>query len=221
MIENMKCFKNLIMKMPTSPLAVLFTSSGAVYGSSMCNGFLESNQLGSLTEFSSDRQAYAMGKISAEKIFSEISKYIPRLAIARCFAFCGPEIPLTKHFVAGNMIQNVLKGEPLTLTAKHNVVRSYLHTEELVYWLMEILSLGNNKCPIFNVGSDDGQSIFEIANALSKIYGLEMSASQPSFEYLDYYVPNIEKAGQYGLSPLRSTLKTITETIDELQKSPR
>ena len=62
-----------------------------------------------------------------------------------------------------------------------------------MYWLMEILSLGNNKCPIFNVGSDDGQSIFEIANALSKIYGLEMSASQPSLEYLDYYVPNIEK----------------------------
>ena len=48
MIENMKCFKNLIMKMPTSPLAVLFTSSGAVYGSSMCNAFLRATSLARL-----------------------------------------------------------------------------------------------------------------------------------------------------------------------------
>lgn len=217
--QNMESFKNLVFRMKRPPKAILFASSGAVYGRQGIAGFNEDSELQSLDGLPLEKKAYGTGKRRAERTFTELSNHVRKISIARCFAFCGPEIPLDQHFVAGNLIKNVLLQQRLLLHAKHEVIRSYLHSEDLVTWLMTVLESGDQKCPIFNVGSDDSISIFELANFLSKYYGLPLDTNEHHSTEVDRYVPNIQKARLMGLTPSRTSLRTIIDTIEGLKNS--
>ena len=165
---------------------VLFTSSGAVYGSRISPASEEDD--------SRPVTAYGKGKLEAEKILIESGL---EAKIARCFAFVGPHLNRNIQYAIGNFIQNCLDGKPIVINGDGTPLRSYLYADDLVEWLFAILERGESGRP-YNVGSDCAVSIRELAEAVrdamrSKseivVKGKSVTGARPSV-----YAPSIDRA---------------------------
>jgi nucleoside-diphosphate-sugar epimerase len=187
---------------------LLLTSSGAVYG----------RQPGELThvpetytgapDSMNPAQAYAEGKRASEllcAIFSARSGM--ECKIARCWAFCGPHLPLEEHFAIGNFIGDVLAGKPIQIQSDGTPRRSYLYAADLAAWLWTILFRAPALTP-FNVGSDHDVSILELAQTVAVTLRpqteIHISHEQVPGAVPSRYVPSVNRA--HDLLGLRETV---------------
>jgi nucleoside-diphosphate-sugar epimerase len=186
----------------------LLTSSGAVYGNQPpeLTHVLESYN-GAPNPLESGN-AYGEGKRSAE-LLCALYQHPGTLEckIARCWAFCGPHLPLDRHFAIGNFIGDVLAGRPIQIHGDGTPRRSYLYAADLAVWLWTILFRAPALVP-FNVGSAHDVSILELANTVSATLNPETEirvARQvvPGVAPLRY-VPCVDRAAQ--LLGLRETI---------------
>ncbi len=163
--QGMKRVLNFAARCHCSDL--LFTSSGAVYGSQPATlTHLTEDFPGGPNPLNAD-SAYAEGKRLAELLGAIALRNTDlSLKIARCFAFVGPYLPLTAHFAIGNFIGDALKGSSIKIQGDGTAHRSYLYASDLMIWLWTILFQGKSLRP-YNVGSEESHSILEIAQAVS------------------------------------------------------
>ena len=182
----------------------LLVTSGAVYGRqpSEVTNVPESFRGG--PDQTSPAAAYGEGKRAAELLAGIYShQYGVETPIARCFAFVGPHLPLDVHFAVGNFIRDVLDGRPVSIKGDGTPHRSYLHPSDLVIWLLAILVRGQGG-RAYNVGSEDGRSIREMAEAVGRA-GTELRPDRPACDIvvagspqqgapIDRYVPSCERA---------------------------
>jgi nucleoside-diphosphate-sugar epimerase len=176
----------------------LLTSSGAVYG-------LQPSTITHLPESYAGApdpldpsSVYAEGKRAAELMCSLYQKMANiECAIARCWAFCGPHLPLDAHFAIGNFIGNVLRREPILIQGDGTPRRSYLYGADLAIWLWTMLFRAPSLTPI-NIGSAEDVSILELAQkvaqtldpkAVVRVAGSPMPGIAPS-----RYVPLVSRA---------------------------
>jgi len=186
--------------------ALLFTSSGAVYGPTRTGeaggarvNIAETLQTG--PDLTNPRNAYAESKRLAELMCAVAAdKYGLDIRIARCFAFVGPYLPLDQHFAVGNFIGNALRGEAIRIRGDGQAVRSYLYAADLAIALWTLLFEGRSGLP-YNIGSCEPVSVFELARTVAKAVAPDMrievgGAAVPG---LDYYVPDTARYDQtYG-----------------------
>ena len=178
----------------------LLTSSGAVYGkqpSSMTH--LPETYSGGPDPLD-PISVYAEGKRTSELLCSVYAKLNNlECKIARCWAFCGPYLPLDQHFAIGNFIADVLAGKPIRITGDGTPRRSYLYAADLAAWLWTLLFKAPSLVP-FNVGSDLDVSIHELARIVSstlrsssdiQIAQSPLPGAEPS-----RYVPSVQRAKQ-------------------------
>tara|TARA_B100000035_G_scaffold315391_1_gene335726 strand:- start:4523 stop:5563 length:1041 start_codon:yes stop_codon:yes gene_type:complete len=172
----------------------LFTSSGAVYGQHN-NLINEDNGLNINTI--SLKNTLAIAKICTEHLISNFFKDNSKFVIARCFSFIGPGLPLDLHYAVGNFINNVLNDEDIVITGSGNEYRSYLDIRETIAWLI-ILLVSKNQKNIYNIGSDQKISIYELASRIKEIFNsnkniivLKKNQSYGNL-YKNIYVPNID-----------------------------
>jgi dTDP-glucose 4,6-dehydratase len=142
---------------------LLFTSSGAVYGTQPPDLVRVPENHPGIPDAADPATAYGRSKRESERLITEFGEGgDSHCTIARCFAFVGPLLPLAAGYAAGDFLGDALRGGPVQITGDGTAVRSYLHAADLAAWLWTIL-LNGESCRPYNVGSDDPTSIARLA----------------------------------------------------------
>ena len=195
----------------------LLTSSGAVYG----------KQPDGMTHVPEDYEGapdplkpasvYAEGKRISELLCAIYQKRTGlECKIARCWAFCGPHLPLDEHFAIGNFIGDVLAGRPIQIQGDGTPRRSYLYAADLVIWLWTLLFKAPSLMP-FNVGSANDVSILELAKVvaatLSPGTNIQVARQAAPGTAPARYVPSVDRAQQVlGLREITTLEDSIRST---------
>lgn len=197
-------------------LKMLFLSSGAVYGQQpweMLN--VPESYIGG-PSCTDPRATYAEAKRSAEMLCAIYQKqYGLQTSIARIFALLGPYLSLDIHFAAGNFIRDAIHGRQIVIKGNGRPCRSYLYTSDLVVYLWHILVRGMS-CKPYNVGSEVGISIRDLAERVSELLGgvapLILNSEDAGWNQ-GRYVPSVELiSSQLGLSQTVTLDQAILRT---------
>ena len=193
---------------------VLYVSSGAVYG-------VQPPELSHIPETFACNPvtAYGKGKLMAEQM---CCKSGVEAVVARCFAFVGPWLPLDTHFAVGNFIGNCLRNETIAIKGDGTPLRSYMYGSDLAEWLLTIMLKGA-PARVYNVGSDEAISIFDLARLVREcagtqneiiVHGKKVDDNLPA-----RYVPSVDLARKELSLRMRSALpEAIKQTLDWYQK---
>ena len=130
-----------------------------------------------------------------ENIFKKLSKYNYNISIARCFTFIGRHILKDKSYAISSIFNDALNKKFIFLNSKNSTYRSYLHADDLTFWLLKILFYSNKKCPIFNLGSDEYVSIDKVAKIVGRHFNKKIVYQNlDKKNQIDAYLPNINRA---------------------------
>jgi dTDP-glucose 4,6-dehydratase len=196
----------------------LLVSSGAVYGeqpSEITN--IQEDFQGSLNPIEIN-SVYGFGKSISELLCVIYAReHNLNTKIARCFAFVGPHLPLDSHFAIGNFIRDGLRGGPIVVKGDGSPYRSYLYAADLTVWLWNILFRGES-CRPYNVGSDIGITIGELAKNVSEAFQKRVEVKLLNDTMLkgvsERYVPSIQRAKlELGLEQKIDLRESIRRTI--------
>lgn len=147
----------------------LLMSSGAVYGKHPQIPDLLPESFSGAPLTTLGQSAYGEGKRAAEWLTFEFgNRYGIKSFSARCYALVGPYLPLDKHFAMGNFIRDAMSGGPIRIGGDGTSIRSYLYASDLSIWLWTILLKGRSG-EAYNVGSDKGISIKQLADLISSL----------------------------------------------------
>jgi dTDP-glucose 4,6-dehydratase len=203
---------------------ILFTSSGAVYGlqplhvNKIKENYLLKNKR--VDFYNYNKNIYSITKLKNEEIFKNLGKFGIKVSIARCFAFVGKYLPRENNFVVGNFIKNILSKEKIEVKSVYNVIRSYMHEDDLVAWLFKILKNANRNCPVYNVGSDQEINIRKLAFYLSNKYNLPIQLKRLKSTFHDRFLPSIIKAKkELNLKLGYTNYKAVDEVINRLKNN--
>jgi nucleoside-diphosphate-sugar epimerase len=197
----------------------LLTSSGAVYGKQPPEITHLPESYSGAPDALDTGSVYGEGKRAAELMCALYQKTAGfECAMARCWAFCGPHLPLDAHFAIGNFIGNALRDEPIAIRGDGTPRRSYLYGADLAIWLWTMLLRAPALVPI-NVGSAEDVSILALAQEVIrvlrpstpiKVAGKPTTGAPPS-----RYVPSVERANKLlGLRQTVSLEETIRRTAE-------
>lgn len=212
----------LIKRFP-SPPRLLFTSSGAVYGSSHDaeQPISENCPLGpNLSDWS---VSYAEGKRAAEVLVHLASvQFGISTVICRLFAFSGKYLPLDRHFAIGNFVRQAVQEHKIEIQGNPATVRSYLDQEDLADWLLVALNSAPNGS-VFNVGSQDAITIGQLAHLVAKTTTeitkerVHVTMNVQYSEKPTFYVPNTskirEQLGALINVPLERSVETMVSSL--------
>ena len=199
-IKGIKNFVNLLTKYHKKT-KILFTSSGAVYGKSKIKKKFKENQkikLKNVNKFKGYKKNYAKSKIFIENEFHKLGRKGYNVSIARLFTFIGKRILSNKNYAISNLINQATNPniKELRLISSSNVFRSYMNSRDLITWIIEVLKKSDNKCEVYNIGSDETISIKKLAKLISKKFNKNINLNNDKInnKNIDFYVPSILKA---------------------------
>tara|TARA_B100000780_G_scaffold102603_1_gene71764 strand:- start:2401 stop:3330 length:930 start_codon:yes stop_codon:yes gene_type:complete len=199
--------------------SIVYTSSGAVYGkqSNKINRINELQKVDPKNIFLGAKKRYAILKIKNEKIFKKLGNANIKVCAARCFAFVGKHLPLNSNYVIGNFIKSILSKKSIEVKSKVKVIRTYMHSDDLVECLIKLVFNNSTNFSTYNIGSDNIIDIHSLAKRLSKKYKIK-NIIQKNISKKDYdrYVPSISKFRKKfkfkkELNSYNAILKTIKE----------
>jgi dTDP-glucose 4,6-dehydratase len=196
----------------------LFTSSGAVYGRQPITiSHLPESYVGK------PRTPYGNAKLACEEMCTQCAQTSGiQFAIARCFAFVGPRLPLDRHFAIGNFIADALAGRNILIAGDGTPLRSYLYAADLAIWLWTLLLRpldASSRLQIYNVGSGEAISIRDLAREvveeLNPSLDIETAQQTVGGAPQQQYVPDVSKAkSQLGLRQTIELREAIRRTAD-------
>ncbi len=190
-------FKKLVCKNKKKP-KILFFSSGAIYGPrSFKKRFKENDYINTnkYKKFFGYKKNYAKEKYCLEKEFKKMAHEGFKVSIARGFTFYGKYI-LKYNYLISKIILAV-KSKKIFEIKNLSTVRSYMHADDMCRWLIKILSISSNKCPIVNLGSDKIVDLKKLAFFLNKNFNAKIQIAKNTSKKMDYYIPSINYAKKF------------------------
>ena len=175
---------------------IVYCSSGAVYGNQPKDIFKikEDFPFQNVSKISILKRDYTLSKRNAERLVLKSGKEGLKVSIARCFAFYGKYLPEDSHFAYSSFLKSAKRGEDIVINADHEIIRSYMHADDLVDSLIKIALSANESCPIYNVGSDKPISLFSLAQNIANEYNVKVVKKDLiDCNTIDRYVPNNDK----------------------------
>ncbi|MCA3580006.1 MAG: NAD(P)-dependent oxidoreductase [Bradyrhizobium sp.] len=197
----------------------LLTSSGGVYGAQPADMERVPETYCGMPDPLLPGSAYSVAKRASEHLCALYQdEYGLETVVARCFAFVGPDLPLDVHFAIGNFIGDAIAGNDIVVTGSGAPLRSYLHQDDLAWWLDHLLVSGTAG-EAYNVGSDEAISIRDLAHLVRDLVAphrpvrvaLPLPPGPPS-----RYIPDISKARELGLQVRVGLSEAILSTYREL-----
>jgi nucleoside-diphosphate-sugar epimerase len=179
----------------------LLTSSGAVYGPQPPHLTHVPETFQGAPDPLNPASVYAEGKRAAELLCALYQQHAAlECKIARCWAFCGPYLPLNEHFAIGNFIGDVLAGRPIKIQGDGTPRRSYLYAADLAVWLWTILFRAPALTAI-NVGSAHDVSILRLAQIVAATLNpkteIQVARQPVPGAPPSRYVPSVDRAKQF------------------------
>ena len=174
----------------------LMTSTGAIYGRQPAGTTHVREEFAGAPDATDPRAAGAEAKRAAEMLCALYGEGPLHTAIARCFAFVGPYLPLDAHLAIGNFIAAALARRPIAIHGDGTPLRSYMYAADLAAWLWTILLRGG-RGRAYNVGSERAISIADAAHAVARAAGsgAGVTIAQPApAGPAERYVPSTERA---------------------------
>ena len=195
--NDLKAIKNFVLLLKQLPkkTKVLFTSSGAIYGKIK------------------SKKNYAETKIIIEKIFKKLGKEGHKVSIARLFTFIGKRILNDKQYAVSEFIRSGLNKKKILVKSKFKVYRSYMHSDDMVRWLLTILVNSSEKCPIYNVGSNESITIQNLAKIIGIFFNTPVKIKKFNNKKVERYVPSIKKAQKELNLKINYNLRTSLHSI--------
>ena len=175
---------------------IVYCSSGAVYGNQPRDvlNVAEDFPFQNLEDMPSIKRDYSLSKRQAEKLIIKSGEEGLFVSIARCFAFYGKYLPEDGHFAYASFLKFAKSGIDITINSDHEVIRSYMHADDLVDGLIKIALTANQSCPIYNLGSDVPISIFSLAKNIANKYNVNVITKKNiDFAIIDRYVPDTSR----------------------------
>ncbi len=181
----------------TKAKRLLFTSTGAVYGRSANIPHIP-EEFPAAPDPLALASSYDEAKRMAEHLCVAYSHDTQlECAIARCFAFVGPHLPLDAHFAIGNFIGSALAGKPIHVHGDGTPLRSWLYTADLAIWLWTML-VRAPKNRAYNVGSEDAHTIADAARLTARTLHpglkIQIDGTPQRHAPLNSFVPSTERA---------------------------
>jgi len=176
----------------------LLTSSGAVYGRQPAEiTHIPEDYVGAPAPTDSG-SAYAQSKRVSEFMCAVYAQcHGLQVAIARCFAFVGPWLPLDRNYAVGNFIRDALRGGPIRVMGDGTPYRSYLYASDLAVWLWTILFRGRSG-GAYNVGEEREITVADLAREVAAVVhphaSVEVLQRPAPGQPVERYVPSTERA---------------------------
>jgi len=176
---------------------LLFTSSGAVYGTQPAHLDRIPEDFNGIPGPLNPQNAYGIGKRTAEHLCALYGQeFSIDTVIVRCFTFVGQDLPLDVHFAIGNFIRDALWHDEIIVHGDGSPYRSYLDQHDLAGWLFTLLERGQGG-QAYNVGSDEAITIKDLAHLVRDIVApdkpVRILGEMASHKERNVYVPNINR----------------------------
>ena len=198
---------------------LLFTSSGAVYGTQPTDLLHVPEDYPGAPSTLDAASAYGQAKRVSEFLCTMYGRrYGFDPLIARLFAFVGPHLPMNENFAVGNFVRDAIGSGPILVKSDGTPYRSYLYAADLATWLWTILVRGESG-RAYNVGSDEAVSIADLAAAVARVAGpgkkVEIAGQPVAGKPALRYVPCVERARvELGLRAWIPFEEGIQRTLD-------
>jgi len=208
---------------------VLITSSSEVYGKSEKLPFRETDDsvMGPTTQ---RRWSYACAK-ALDEFLALAHWYEHRLpvVIVRLFNTVGPRQTGQYGMVIPRLVRQGLDGEPITVYGDGKQTRCFAHVRDVVEALPKLVQLPAARGQIYNLGSTEEVTIFELARRVKDATGGRSEitfvpyeeAYVEGFEDMRRRVPDLAKVEKaIGYRPKRGLDEILCDVIAELKARP-
>ena len=203
-------------------LRFILISSGGVYGPQPQEIIAIPEDYFGMPDTLRSENAYSVSKRCAEHLCALYSESFGlQMVVARCFAFVGRDLPLNAHFAIGNFIRDALNEREIIVNSDGSAVRTYLDQRDLAHWLTTLVYEGRDG-EAYNVGSNIQVTIKELAelvrDTLSPQKVVRISTKPNKSDFLNRYIPNIDKAQAHLKLEIKYSLKQAI--IDAAKGAP-
>ena len=136
-----------------------------------------------------------------------------KVYIARLFTLIGKRIRTEKKYAISDFMKAGRFHKKIIVKSKFKVYRSYMHSYDMVKWLLTILVNSSIKCPIYNVGSNENISLQNLARIIGDIFNKPVEIKKISSKKIERYVPSIKKAQKELKLKINYNLRTSLYSI--------
>lgn len=205
----------------------LLTSTSEVYGKGSRVPFCEEDDT-VMGPTSTRRWSYACAKALDE--FLALAYWVENrlpVTVVRLFNTVGPHQTGQYGMVIPNLVEQALRGEPVTVYGDGTQTRCFTHVSDIVGALLDIPGHPETRGQVINLGNDQEISILGLARRILEITGSPSplriipydEAYGPGFEDMHRRVPCLEKAARLlGYHPRRGLDDILRDVVKEKRR---